>query len=125
MKLVPRLLVAEDDGPLREILQEGLESEGFAVVAASDGAHALELFDTTGPFDALVLDHEMPHLTGRELLARLRARGERVVTLLVSGTLELPEDERARLGVGALLRKPVSIGEIARALRQALAAAAP
>jgi len=118
----PRLLVAEDDALLRELLREGLEAEGFEVITTSDGVQALEVFDKAGPFDALVLDHQMPRLTGRELLTRLRARGEGVATLLLSGDLVMPEEEQARLGVGALLRKPFAIGEIANAVRRILSA---
>src|SRR5262245_25876065 len=101
----PRVLVAEDDEFLREILQEGLEAEGFDVVPAVDGSQALELFLSSGPYDAVLLDDEMPRLTGRKVLARLREAGERVAALLLSGSLALDEDERAGLGVGAVLRK--------------------
>ena len=118
-----RLLVAEDDEFLREILQEGLEAEGFDVVSAADGAQALELFLTSGPYDALLLDDEMPRLTGRKVLARLREAGERVAALLFSGSLVLDENERAGLGVGAVLRKPVSITELTAAIRRTLASA--
>src|SRR4029450_7695351 len=116
-----RLLVAEDDEFLREILQEVLEAEGFDVVSAADGAQALELFLTGGPYDALPLADEMPRLTGRKVLARLREAGERVAALLFSGSLVLDENERAGLGVGAVLRKPVSITELTAAIRRTLA----
>lgn len=117
----PRLLVAEDDEFLREILQEGLEAEGFHVVSAADGAQALELFLSSGPYDAVLLDDEMPRLTGRKVLARLREAGERVAALLLSGSLVLDENEKAGLGVGAVLRKPVSITELTAAIRRTLA----
>jgi len=117
----PRLLVAEDDQSLREILQEGLEAEGFDVVPAIDGAQALELFRSSGPYDAVLLDDEMPRLTGRKVLARLREAGECVAALLLSGNLVLDEKEKKGLGVGAVLRKPVSIKELTAAIRRALA----
>lgn len=113
-----RILVAEDEGPLREILAEGLRDEGFEVVAASNGTEALELYSSDGPFDVLLLDEEMPRLTGRGLLVRLREQGERVAVILFSGNLELSEQEQARLGVGPTLRKPVSLDELSRAIRR-------
>ena len=115
-----RVLVAEDDDLLREIVCVGLANEGFEVVAASDGAVALELFRARGPYDALLLDEEMPHLTGRQLLVRLRAAGERVAALLISGNLEIDDDERATLGVGPVIRKPASLDDICRALHQVI-----
>jgi two-component system response regulator VicR len=115
-----RILVAEDEGPLREILAEGLRDEGFEVVTAPNGAEALDLYASEGPFDVLLLDEEMPHLTGRRLLARLREQGERVAVILFSGNLEISEQEQARLGVGPTLRKPVSLEELTQAIRRAV-----
>lgn len=118
-----RLLLAEDDDLLREIVREGLEAEGFEVVDARDGEAAFAIFTSSGPFDVLLLDEEMPRLTGRQLLARLRASGQRVTALLVSGNLELSEEERATLGVGPVLRKPISLDELSREIRRVLGAA--
>jgi CheY-like chemotaxis protein len=115
-----RILVAEDEAPLREILSEGLREEGFEVVAAADGAQALELFRSAGPFDLLLLDEEMPRLTGRRLLARLRAQGEDVAAVLLSGNLELTPEEQVCLRVGPALRKPMSFTDLSRAIRAAI-----
>jgi CheY-like chemotaxis protein len=117
-----RVLLAEDDDVLREILQEGLQADGFEVVVAEDGARALELFRSGGPYDALLLDEEMPVLTGRQLLGKIRAQGEAVAAILISGNLELSGEERAALGVGPVLRKPVSLDELTREIRRAIAA---
>lgn len=118
---VPRILVAEDDSILREILDDGLRAEGFDVVLAKDGAEALHLYATSGPFDALLLDEEMPELTGRQVLLRLRGQGDEVAALIISGNLELDEAERTALGVGPVLRKPIPLRELAQALRAAIA----
>lgn len=115
-----RILVAEDEAALREILAEGLRDEGFEVVIAADGVEALELFRDQGPFDVVLLDEEMPRLTGRRVLSRLRADGQAVAAVLFSGNLHLGEDEQARLGVGPPLRKPISLTELTRAIRQAV-----
>jgi CheY-like chemotaxis protein len=115
-----RILVAEDEAPLREILAEGLRDEGFDVVTARDGVDALDRYRSEGPFDVLLLDEEMPRLTGRRVLSRLRADGERVAAVIFSGNLELDEHEQARLGVGPALRKPVSLGELSRAIQRAV-----
>jgi CheY-like chemotaxis protein len=117
--------VAEDDDLLREIVCAGLVDAGFDVIAAQDGVSALELFRAHGPYDALLLDEEMPHLTGRQLLARLRAGGERVAALLISGNLEIDEDERESLGVGPVLRKPATLREICQALHEQIEAQEP
>jgi two-component system OmpR family response regulator len=112
--------VAEDDTLLREILHESLEAEGFQIVSVSDGAQALERVSSAGPFDALLLDEEMPHIKGSELLERLRGEGENVAALLVSGNLDLDKQACARLGIQGVLRKPFSLSDIAGALRRAI-----
>lgn len=125
MNATHRVLVAEDDALLREILQEGLEADGFEVVPAEDGVRALELFRTSGPYDVLLLDEEMPGLTGRQLLGQIRAAGAGVPVVLISGNLELSPEERAALRIGPVLRKPISLEELCREIRRAIAAAAP
>lgn len=112
-----RVLLAEDDALLREILCEGLVDEGFAVVAVENGAIALARFTADGPFDVLLVDEEMPGLTGRELLRRLRRDGHGVPAVLISGNLHLEPDECAALGVGPVLRKPISFEDLVRAVR--------
>ena len=114
------MLVAEDDALLREILCDGLTDQGFVVEAAADGQDALKRFRASGPFDVLLLDEEMPRLTGREVLRRVREGGSRVAALLISGSLELSAAERDRLGVGPVLKKPLSLVELSRAVRQAI-----
>ena len=98
---LPRVLIAEDDELLRRFLIQGLGAAGFAVVAAADGDEALRRFDADGPFDALVLDEEMPVATGRDVLRRLRSRGEGLPALMFSGQLTLDESERVALGIEA------------------------
>lgn len=119
-----RLLLAENEPALREVFAEGLRGEGFDVEEAVDGGEALALFHARGPFDALVLDEEMPRLRGREVLARLRAAGSGVAAVICSGSLSMDGQERSRLGVAALLRKPFPLEALVEALREALAAPA-
>jgi CheY-like chemotaxis protein len=116
-----RVLLAEDEPLLREILIEGLIDEGFEVEAAVDGLEALVLYRAKRPFDALLLDEEMPGLTGRQILRLLRGEGDWVAAVILSGNLLLDAAERAELGVGPVLRKPVSMRDLCAALRDAIA----
>lgn len=116
-----RVLLAEDEPLLREILIEGLFDEGFEVEGAADGVEALVLYRAKRPFDALLLDEEMPGLTGRQLLRLLRGEGDRVPAVICSGNLVLEPGEQGELGVGPVLRKPVSMRDLVAALRAAVA----
>ena len=117
-----RVLLAEDEPLLREILIEGLVDEGFEVEAAADGLEALVLYRAKRPFDALLLDEEMPGLTGRQILRVLRGEGDRVAAVILSGNLVLEAHEQAALGLGPVLRKPVSMRDLCAALHAAIAA---
>ena len=116
-----RILAAEDDPQLREMLLEALAHEGFEACGVDNGAAALAEYGSSGPYDALLLDDRMPHLTGRELLRELREAGEDVPVLLISGHCDLDDDERAALRPAAVLRKPSRMADICRALRAAIA----
>lgn len=69
----PLVLVAEDDPGVRMSLELVLDVEGFDVVSAADGEQALTLAIARLP-DVILLDHFMPKLPGKEVLAALRAR---------------------------------------------------
>jgi signal transduction histidine kinase/class 3 adenylate cyclase len=69
---VGRLLVADDDPVNIEVLRAQLEPEGYDVVAALDGRQALAAVAHEGPFDGVLLDVMMPHMTGTEAATRIR-----------------------------------------------------
>jgi DNA-binding response OmpR family regulator len=115
-----RLLVVDDDPNLREMYAEVLSADGFEVVTAQDGLEAFELFLTQGPFHALIVDQNMPRLTGKQLLKRLRGLGEDAPALLISGRLEVAPREQETLGLGAWLDKPFSQGALLAAVRALL-----
>jgi two-component system cell cycle response regulator CpdR len=116
----PRVLIAEDDRALRELLCEWLEAEGFETVAAANGAEALALLRAGQACDALLTDDEMPQLRGSELVSILRAEGRALPVVLMSGSLGLSPAERARLDVGPVIPKPITLPRLLSALRLAV-----
>ena len=68
----PRILIAEDEPNIREVLRMQLELNGFEVFEARDGVEALELAERVRP-DVMLLDVMMPRMDGYEALRRLRA----------------------------------------------------
>jgi signal transduction histidine kinase len=101
-----RVLVAEDEALLRDMLADALTLARAQVTATQDGAVAWRAWQA-GQFDLVLSDHRMPDCTGYELLQRIRATGSDVPFILVSGQgLESMEKELARDSRTRLLPKP-------------------
>jgi len=115
-----RILVVEDVSELREVMREVLLAEGFEVIVAGDGREGFDLYCRDPRYDLLLLDDEMPRMSGRELLRALRAQGARMPALFCSGSLEVDASERASMGVAGVLRKPVTIADLTAAVRRTL-----
>ena len=116
-------LLVEDDDILRPLMAEMLESQGFEVLAASDGENALEREKAfAGPIALVVTDLVMPRLGGSELVASLLERRKDLAVLYVSAH---HDDDIAQAAVAAadhcsLLHKPFAPSAFAQAVRDAL-----
>ncbi len=107
-----RLLVAEDDGPLRSVLERGLRENGYVVDAVADGERALAHLRAY-EYDVAVLDWRMPQLSGIEVVDRARQRGDRTPILMLTAR-DATEDRVAGLNTGAddYLVKPFAFSEL-------------
>jgi CheY-like chemotaxis protein len=118
-----RLLIAEDEQPVRELLTRALSLDGHEVQGAADGAAALELLSAAGPFDLLLTDIRMPVMDGIAL-ALAAARDYPGLTIVLM-TGYAGERERAH-GLDRLVHdvvlKPFSLAVMKQTLAKALAA---
>lgn len=107
-----RVLVVEDDTPLRETLVARLKREGWAVDAAADGEEGLYLGQEF-PIDVAVVDLGLPKLNGMELIARWRSAEKRFPVLILTARGEW-QDKVEGLGAGAddYLVKPFHVEEL-------------
>ncbi len=107
-----KILIAEDDPNIRLGLVATLESEGYAVTAAADGAQALKLFPQE-KFALVILDVMMPKASGYEVCRELRARGERVpVLFLTAKGEEVDKVVGLKLGADDYVTKPFGVHEL-------------
>jgi DNA-binding response OmpR family regulator len=110
--MIARILIAEDDANIRLGLVATLESEGYAVTAAADGAQALRLF-AQEKFDLVVLDIMMPKASGYDVCRDLRARGARVPVLFLSAKAEeVDKVVGLKLGADDYVTKPFGVHEL-------------
>ena len=78
-----KILVVDDEPPIRRLLRTGLGTQGYAIAEAADAAEALARLETEKP-DLLVLDLGLPGRNGLELLQELRAAGIDVPVVVLS-----------------------------------------
>ena len=97
--MAPRILVADDEPHIREVVRAYLEREGYEVIEAPDGDSALERARTPG-LDLLVLDVMLPGRSGFDVLRTLRAEGSTVGVLMLTARDDVI-DRVAGLELGA------------------------
>ncbi len=115
-----RVLVVEDDAPIRNFLVRGLMEEGFAVDQAADGEEAR--FKAADPaYDLIVLDLMLPKVSGLTILQELRGQG-RTVPVLVLTARDAVSDRIRGLDSGAddYLIKPFAFDELLARIRALL-----
>jgi signal transduction histidine kinase/AmiR/NasT family two-component response regulator/HPt (histidine-containing phosphotransfer) domain-containing protein len=111
-----RVLVADDADLNRELVIELLEKQGYTAVGVSDGKKALAALERE-PFDAVLMDEEMPNMTGVEATLAIRqkekggAKHQFIIGLTGNATAE---DERRLLeaGMDAFLTKPIHMQKL-------------
>jgi two-component system CheB/CheR fusion protein len=113
------IFVIEDDGDVRCSTRLLLETLGYAVQEFAS-AEALLAAGDLGQADCLVLDQELPGMSGLALLQLLRARGDHVPVIIVSASALRMRAGLARLGIAAILRKPLAAEALSQWLEQTI-----
>jgi len=114
------ILLIEDDVQIREIVERGLTTRGFAVSSAPDGATGLELVRKLD-IDLIVLDLVLPDRPGLQVLEDLRAARPQLPVIVLTALADVPS-RVGGLDAGAddYLTKPFSIEELAARIRARL-----
>jgi two-component system response regulator CpxR len=117
-----RILVVDDDDDGRSLVKELLESDGYVVHEARDGGAALELLATVPEPALVILDLEMPVMSGGEVLDAMKKheRLARLPVLIVSGSGRMIDPRRG--SVVGILTKPIDVDRFTKIVRDALQA---
>lgn len=115
-----RVLVIDDEPPIRKLLRVGLTAHGYQTIEASSGKMALELLGREPP-DLILLDLGLPDMQGHELLRTMRARNDRVPIVVLSSR----DDEAGKVqaldsGADDYVTKPFGMDELLARIRAAL-----
>ena len=115
-----RILVVDDEPPIRRLLRTSLVSQGFHITEAATGGEALAQMEPARP-DLIILDLGLPDMQGQEVIRILRAQGSSVPILVLSSRVdENGKVEALDLGADDYVTKPFGIDELLARIRAAL-----
>ena len=114
-----RVLVVDDEPPIRKLLRMGLSTQGYRVIEAEDGQAALDRLREKP--DLVILDLGLPDMQGLELLRTMRTRDEDVpIVVLSSRADEVAKVQALDLGADDYVTKPFGMDELLARIRAAL-----
>jgi two-component system, sensor histidine kinase and response regulator len=116
-----RILIADDQKDIRLLTKEQLENSGHNVVAVANGEAALRALREEAPFDFMLLDEEMPGMSGTEVLRAIRAgekmSGHIVVIALTGYNTEEDEERLLKSGFDSVIGKPFRMETLEKVVR--------
>jgi len=113
-----RILVIDDEPPIRKLLRMGLSTQGYGVLEAPNGKTALELIEQKP--DLVILDLGLPDINGLDLLRRIRERRDNVpIIILSSRGDEAGKVQALDLGADDYVTKPFGMDELLARVRAA------
>ena len=114
-----KVLVVDDEPPIRKLLRMGLSTQGYEILEAPNGKMSLELLEQKP--DLVILDLGLPDMQGLELLRMMRARNEAVpIVVLSSRGDEVGKVQALDLGADDYITKPFGMDELLARMRAAL-----
>ena len=117
-----RILLVDDHQMAREVLKLFLETQGYLVEEAKNGAEGFARIEQGHSFDLVISDNQMPVMTGMEFIQRLAQRSYLSThhLILYSGNLTPELEQQARdLGVSTVLSKPYNFSKLLVFVREA------
>ena len=111
-----RILVADDDECVRGVMRAVLAASGYSIVEARDGEDALRQ-SLAAHFDLLLMDHNMPNMSGWEACAEIRRRKPGTKVLILSGSVHQPKTDTTEV---QFLPKPFQNAELVSAVGEML-----
>ncbi|MEW5783596.1 MAG: response regulator [Bacillota bacterium] len=114
-----KILVADDERPIAEILKYNLEKEGYQVILAYDGEETLRLVEQEGP-DLIILDIMMPKKDGLTVCREIRSQHNTPIVMLTAREAEFDKVLGLELGADDYVTKPFSAREVSARVKAIL-----
>ncbi|HXG38653.1 MAG TPA: sigma-54 dependent transcriptional regulator [Bacteroidota bacterium] len=116
----PSILIVDDEAAVRDSLSQRFRQDGYRVEAAEDAAHALRLMEQ-GPWDIILLDIEMPEMSGLELQQKLKNIDRNACIIMITAFTSVESAVQAlKEGAFDYITKPVDPDHLSHLVRNAL-----
>jgi len=116
-----QIIIIDDEKDVAGVIGGMLESLGYHVTIVDSGRKALNLFKKKKKFDVVILDLNMPKMSGKETFEKLKEMNPKIPVIISTGYSDRDMDvSQWRDAVDAFLQKPYPIEELSRAIRQIL-----
>lgn len=106
-----KIIIADDEKEFVDFLKDLLTEKGHKIDIAYDGARALELIKKK-KYDILFLDHNMPEITGLEIVEYVKQNNIKSKTVIITGYEAMSEKFAKAVGADGYIEKPVGIEQI-------------
>jgi len=118
-----KILVVDDEEPLRIVLSAELEGEGYQVTNAGDGQEAINILATT-EYDLILLDIKMPNVDGFEVLKYVKEHSPKTKVVMLTGFADLKNAiESKKLGAEDFVSKPYDLVDLLTTVERVLTGA--
>jgi two-component system chemotaxis response regulator CheY len=114
------ILHVEDNKVVARLIQDTLGAQGMHVDSCINGMTALEVLRSDTPYNVIIVDNDLPGLSGLELVLRVRSMAHRRNTPIIMLSGDDCEKESWRAGVDAFLRKPEAVDQLSSTLDRVL-----
>ena len=119
---VVKILVVDDEQPIRLLCEDLLGSLGYEVVLAADGAVAVSMLSEHDDIDIVITDLKMPGMSGMEVLGEIEKNYSHIGVIILTGYASIDNTiEAMRLGAVNLVRKPFNLEELLAAVDRTVA----
>ena len=116
---MPTILIVEDEDTVREVVSEGLQSEGYEVLVANNGLDGLRQAREANP-DLILLDLMLPEMDGLSVCRALRRNSDVPIIMLTARGTEMDKIAGLETGADDYVVKPFSLGELLARIRSLL-----
>ena len=117
-----KILIVEDEKPINQLMKQNLVLQGHQVVQAFDGEEALEKLDERADYDLVILDIQLPKMSGFEILDKLKEEKKEIPNIILVSAFAMDADKlkAKEYGIEKYITKPIDINNFLKNVKESL-----